>query len=62
VFGGQDLKEGCYNSLWKLNIKHILDGGSTSWELIKGTGKVPKAISHHTGFIYDDYLYVYGGL
>jgi N-acetylneuraminic acid mutarotase len=29
VFGGQDLKEGSYNSIWKLNLKVVMDGGTT---------------------------------
>lgn len=32
IFGGQDLKEGSYNTLWKLPLQHIMDGGTTSWE------------------------------
>jgi hypothetical protein len=39
-----------------------MDGGSTSWEQIKATGKIPKPLSHHSGFIYEDCLYVFGGL
>jgi Galactose oxidase, central domain len=40
-----------------------MDGGTTSWELVTNmTGKIPKPISHHSGFIIDDTLYVYGGL
>jgi hypothetical protein len=40
-----------------------MDGGTTSWEQVTNmTGKIPKPISHHSGFIYQDSLYVYGGL
>lgn len=62
IFGGQDLKEGAYNSLWRLPLQHILDGGSTNWEHVEQRGKVPKPISHHCGFVHGDSLYVYGGL
>eukprot|EP00347_Sterkiella_histriomuscorum_P002778 403366836 len=63
IFGGQDLKEGAYNSLWRLPLQHIMDGGTTSWELVTNcTGKKPKPISHHSGFVHQDTLYIYGGL
>jgi len=40
-----------------------MEGGATSWEKVtKITGKVPPPISHHSGFLYKDTLYVYGGL
>lgn len=32
IFGGQDLKEGAYNTLWRLPMKVIMEGGTTSWE------------------------------
>jgi hypothetical protein len=32
IFGGQDLKEGSYNNLYRLPINHILDGGTGAWE------------------------------
>lgn len=38
VFGGQDLKEGSYNNLWKLNLKDALGGKSTAWEYIPTSG------------------------
>ena len=25
IFGGQDLKEGSYNTLWRLDLKNVLD-------------------------------------
>lgn len=62
IFGGQDLKEGTYNTLWKLPLNHIMEGGATSWEKINSTGKVPPPISHHSGYLYKDTFYVYGGL
>lgn len=40
-----------------------MDGGTTNWEQITDmNGQIPKPISHHTGFVYGDTLYVYGGL
>jgi hypothetical protein len=46
------LKEGSYNTLWRLNLKHIMDGGTTSWEQVTDcSGKIPKPISHHSGFV-----------
>jgi hypothetical protein len=40
-----------------------MDGGSTSWEKITNTtGKIPPPISHHSGFIHKDTMYIYGGL
>jgi len=63
IFGGQDLKEGSYNTLWRLNLRHIMEGGTTSWEQITScSGKGPKPISHHSGFVHKDTLYVFGGL
>ena len=38
VFGGQDLKEGSYNTLWKLNLKAVLDGQTTAWEYVQTYG------------------------
>ena len=26
IFGGQDLKEGCYNTMWRLDLKSLLEG------------------------------------
>ena len=63
IFGGQDLKEGTYNNLWRLPLNHIMEGGATSWEKVTNmTGKAPPPISHHSGFLYKDTLYVFGGL
>jgi len=63
IFGGQDLKEGSYNTLWRLNLKQIMDGGTTAWEqILNQTGAKPKPISHHSGFVHEDTLFVYGGL
>jgi len=62
VFGGQDLKEGSYNSLWRLDLQIVLEGGTTAWECVKTTGKLPKPISHHYGFICNDSFLIYGGL
>ena len=62
VFGGQDLKEGTYNSLWKLPIKIIMEGGSTAWEEVSSSGSVPPPIAHHCGALHGDDFYVYGGM
>ncbi len=62
VFGGQDLKEGSYNTMWKLSLKIVLDGGTTGWELVNTSGQVPAPISHHNGLINGDSFYVYGGM
>ena len=62
VFGGQDLKEGAYNNLWRLNIKAVLDGGTSNWEQITTTGNEPKPTSHLQGFVSDKRFYFYGGL
>ena len=40
-----------------------MEGGATSWEKVTNTtGKIPPPISHHSGFLYKDTLYIYGGL
>ena len=63
VFGGQDLKEGTYNSVWRINLKVILDGGNTSWDFVKTSGQcTPKPLSHHNGFIANECFYNYGGI
>lgn len=62
VFGGQDLKEGTYNSLWKLPIKIIMEGGSTNWEEVISSGEIPPPIAHHCGVVNGNNLYVYGGM
>ncbi len=49
IFGGQDLKEGSYNNLYRLPINHILEGGTGAWEYILTYGTVPPPISHHNG-------------
>lgn len=62
VFGGQDLKEGIYNTCWRLPIKIIMEGGTTCWEEVHTVGTVPPPIAHHCGAIYKDTFYVYGGM
>lgn len=62
IFGGKDLKEGAYNTLWKLPLSTIMEGESASWELIETTGTMPPPISHHSSSLYNDTLYIYGGL
>ena len=61
IFGGQDLKEGSYNTLWKLDLKAVLENNPATWESIH-TQNTPHPISHHSGFISDQKMYVYGGL
>lgn len=62
IFGGQDLKEGTYNSLWRLPLKVIMEGGTSAWEKIQTTGSIPPPIAHHSGILYGDTWYIYGGI
>lgn len=62
IFGGQDLKEGSYNTMWKLPLKVIMEGGTARWEQILTSGTVPPPISHHSGTLYKETFYVFGGL
>ena len=61
IFGGQDLKEGAFNTLWRLDLKKTLINSSGKWEQIN-CRNTPKPISHHNGFIHEDKLYIYGGV
>ncbi len=43
VFGGKDLKEGSFNSLWCVDVSKIFVTKSyeVEWELVETTGKGP---------------------
>ena len=62
IFGGQDLKEGTYNSVWKLPLKLIMEGGTSNWEQVHPSGSVPPPIAHHNGVLYKDNWYFFGGI
>jgi len=32
MFGGQDMKEGPYNSLWSLDLEKLSTGKGVAWE------------------------------
>lgn len=71
IHGGRDLGNGALSSLWSANLVGLnkiqkgqaaLDADGMNWEVVKTTGsKTPGAISHHTGLVHGDKLYVFGG-
>ena len=60
IYGGQDLKEGAFDTLWRLDLRETLNNQG-KWEPV-ATRNTPKPISHHNGFILNDKLIVYGGV
>ena len=69
IHGGQDLKEGSHDTVWKLDldavVRYAQDQDQTStfqWEQLSCTGQVPLPICHHTSFIDSGKFYSYGGL
>ena len=69
IFGGKDIKEGCLNTCWKVDIESILTQAQAGeqllhaeWKLVDCKGKTPPPISHHSGFITERKLHYYGGL
>ena len=69
IFGGQDLKEGSINTVWRINIRQIVSGIEndkinieTQWDYLKCKGTIPQPMSHHNSFIFNNKMYCYGGL
>jgi hypothetical protein len=62
IYGGQDLKEGPLNNIWRANLD-IAVRGNVQWENIgKWTSMQPPfSYSHHCGVCWQGKLYFYGG-
>ena len=53
VFGGHDLKEGMYNSLWRISLEDVQRKmNNAKWEQFETKGTPPCPNSHLCGFIY----------
>ena len=70
IYAGQDIKEGYYKNLWKLNLNEADQGNmhdleqfkKLQWVAVPTTGDVPPAYSHHTCVVHADTMYLYGGV
>jgi hypothetical protein len=74
VHGGQDIKEGAFNDMWRVNLQFLDQSPSElkdeheiydiQWEQVKTSGNGPKPISHHSGILQEQagYFIVYGGI
>jgi len=64
VHGGQDLKEGSFGDMWKLNVDFLNHGAldraegdegieveNIQWKQVTLTGKFPTKIAHHQGVV-----------
>eukprot|EP00347_Sterkiella_histriomuscorum_P022173 403331423 len=73
VHGGQDLKEGAYGDLWRVDYQFIFNETqlindnqiqNIEWEEIQLSGVYPKKLSHHAGILQpalQSYI-IYGGI
>jgi hypothetical protein len=68
VFGGQDLKIGCIDTCWKLNVGEIVAQARRNesriveaWTPVTCQGKAIQPISHFTAFQHNDILFCFGG-
>ena len=68
VFGGQDLKEGSFDSVWKLDLQLLSqandldDFQAIHWEHVATSGEKPGKFSHHTCVQYEGKMYLFGGI
>ncbi|CDW87956.1 kelch motif family protein [Stylonychia lemnae] len=73
IHGGQDLKEGSYGDLWRVDYSFIFDENklvndfemeNLQWEEVKLQGKHPKKLSHHGGVLQANIsaFIIYGGI
>ena len=62
VFGGQDLKEGLHNSLWRISLEDVRDNLNVAkWEEFHAKNEPPCPNSHLTGFVFQGKLFLFGG-
>lgn len=63
VFGGQDLKEGLHNSLWRVKLTDAVGGEKVQWENAASYMRnVPQyGFSHHAGVCFEGKIYFFGG-
>jgi hypothetical protein len=62
IYGGQDLKEGPFSSIWRTNMDLAVKG-TVRWENIDKwtTMQPPFSYSHHCGVSWNSKLYFFGG-
>lgn len=68
VFGGNDIRIGTLNNLWRFNLAAIGDLRDNSsencaltWEEVETHGSVPGQVSHHKCIVVGKNMYLIGG-